>query len=538
MKKINIKIWAGALLLLFAASSCQDFLDINENPNDPTSADVELVLPQAIVATASRSNSFNSYGGHFGGFIANAGGYSGFGTLLTYGLAPSDYNSLWTSSYTGPMADLNYVIDNTEGNADYAFYNAAAKIMMVVNYQMLVDAFGDIPFSEALDPDITNPSYDDAATIYQSLIDMLDEAIALIDANPFAPAMTAEADPLFGKLLEEVDWNTQMLEWKRYANTLKLRMYIRTNNSAGIGAMDMQFNSLLDPLGEGNTLVSAFLSDDAVVNPGYELNKANPAWSTWGRNATDGLANSSRIPTTYSFAFYNGVKILDEGRGEVNFVNFPSTPNNQLGNEVNAPTIVAGEVTWAGNESGLTGLGILKGPAMGQPLMLLAESKFLIAEAQLNGDITGAYQDTFYEGIEASFKYLYKDEEGKLSSAYSDNLIDAYKEDEANEGNYLVSIEEVANEDEALEAIITQKYIAMNMITSQEAWNEYRRTGYPVTDAGGAAAFNIASSESIINNRADRLPTRIMYPSSEQALNAANYRTIDYTTERIFWDPN
>ena len=69
-------------LIFFEASSCEDALDINKNPNNPTEADVQLVLPQAIVASASISNQFTSYGGHFGGFIANAGGFSGFGNLL------------------------------------------------------------------------------------------------------------------------------------------------------------------------------------------------------------------------------------------------------------------------------------------------------------------------------------------------------------------------------------------------------------------------------------------------------------------------
>lgn len=535
MKRINLRIWAGVLLMFLATTSCEDFLDINENPNNPTIADVELVLPQAIVASASLSNTYNSYGGHFGGMIANAGGFSGFGTLLTYGLAPGDYNGLWTTAYTGPLADLKYVIDNTEGKAEYAFHNAAAKIMMVVNYQRLVDTFGDIPYSQALNPGNTTPAYDDAATIYQDLIATLDAAIALIDANPSAPAMTTAADPLFGKLYSSSDGaNKQMLEWKRYANTLKLRMLIRTNNTAGIGSMAKTFKENLNGTGAD---VSAFLSDDAVVNPGYELNRPNPAWATWGRTVAGALANSSRIPTTFSFGFFNGSKISDTGRGETIFVNFPLTPHNQLGNEVNNPTIVTGQVTWASNEAGLTGTGVLKGPAMGQPLMLLAESKFLVAEAQLKGSIPGDYVATYYEGITASFRYLYKTESGSLLAGTDlTALVNSYKD--TNEGNRLVEIEEATTAEERLEAIITQKYIAMLMITADEAWNEYRRTGYPATVPGGAPQFDIASNKSIITSRPDRLPTRVMYPSSELSLNAANYRNVDYTSERIFWDPN
>lgn len=522
--RIKTKFWIAAVFVFSAVTSCNEFLDINENPNSPTTADVELVLPQAIVGSASIANQYNSYGGHFGGFIANAGGFSGFGTLLNYNLAPGDYNGLWVNTYTGPLADFKYVIDKTEGDSELAFYNAVAKIMSVVNYQRLVDAFGDIPYSQSLlgEEGINSPEYDDAASVYQNLISTLDEAISLIDNNPLALGLTAASDPIFGELERE----DQLLAWKRYANTLKLRMLVRTNNTSGLAGIATTFGG-----------VSAFIQEDVVVNPGYELNRPNPAWATWGRTIAGALSNSSRIPTTFSYAFYSGTKILDAGRGETIYVNYPSTPNNQLGNEDGAPTIVANQVTWASNQSGLTGTGVLKGPGMGQPLMLLAEAKFLIAEAQLNGNIAGDFVATYYEGITASFRYLYKNESGDLiAGANPTTLVSSYVS--ANGGNRLVEIEAATTVAERLEAIITQKYIAMNMITSDEAWNEYRRTGFPVTIPGGAPARDIASNKSSITSRIDRLPTRIMYPSSEQSLNASNYRNVDYTSELIFWDAN
>lgn len=526
MKKINSKIWAGAMAVLLLASSCDDFLDINTNPNQATVADVQLVLPQAIVASASVSNAYNSYGGHFGGYIANAGGFSGFGTLLTYNLTPSDYNGLWTTTYQDPLRDLKYVIDNTEGNDQYAYFNAAAKIMTVWNYMKLVDTFGDIPYTQALrgEEGFLTPEYDDAATIYADLIATCDEAIALIDGAQAPLRLTKAFDPLFGSLAEATaqrDAIEQITDWKRFANTLKLKMLVRTNAAAG------SFTFSTD----------GFITDDAIVDPGYELNRPNPTWATWGRTIAGALSNSSRIPTTFSFAFYNGTKLSDAGRGRTLFVNFPSTPNNQLGNEVNNPTIVANQVTWAGTGA-YSGLGVLKGPAQGQPIMLLAEAKFLQAEAQLTGKLAGTYTTTYYEGITASFSYMYKDQAEVVTQSVAP-LVTTYLT--ANATNRLVEIEAATTDAQRLEAIITQKYIANTMISSDESYNEYRRTGYPVTVPGGAAALDIASNKSTITDRFDRLPTRVMYPSSEASYNAANYRNIDYrsvSAERIFWDPN
>lgn len=529
MKIKNVKYFLGISLMLFVTSSCEDSLDINENPNSPTAADVQLVLPQAIVASASVANQFNSYGGHFGGFIANAGGFSGFGNLLNYNLTPNDYNGMWVNTYQDPLQDLKYVIEKTEGIDELAYYNAAAKIMSVVNYQRLVDAFGNIPYSEALraEEGIVAPKYDDAATIYQDLFATLDEAIGIIDNAEFPLRLTEATDPLFGEM-DGASAEAHMDAWKRYANTLKLRILLRLS-------VKSEFNTFITQGFSGLDVALGFLEDDAIVDPGYELNRPNPTWATWGRTTAGALANSSRIPTSFAFGFYNGDKITDPARGEAIYVNFPTTPTNQLGNEQGNPTIVAGQVTWASNQAGLEGIGVLKGPGMGAPLMLEAEARFLEAEAQLKGFIPGDYVTTYYEGITASFEYIYKDESEAIIEPVAPLVADYIAE---NAGQPLVVIEDATSDAERLEAIITQKYIALNMINSDEAWNEYRRTGFPATQPGGDPELDIASNKSSITSRPDRLPTRILYPSTEQSYNATNYVPVNHNSDLIFWDPN
>jgi hypothetical protein len=554
MKKTNIKLWAGALLVLLTVSSCEDKLNINDNPNQPITADIDLVLPQAITASASIASQFNSYGGHFGGYIANAGGFSGFGNLLNYNLTPGDYNGLWVNTYQDPLKDLKYVIDNTEGQGQYAYYNASAKIMTAFLYQKLVDTFGNIPYSQALrgEEGMVAPAYDDAATIYQDLFTKLQESIELIEAannstTVLPLSLTSASDPLF----TDPEFDTaeeQATAWARFANTLKLKILMRLTEKT-------EFNSFVTTGFANLDLGLGFLTNDAIVDPGYELNRPNPAWATWGRGVALALSNSSRIPTTYSFGFFNGNKLQDTRRGEANFVAYPGTPTNQLGNEVGNPTIVAGQVTWASNQSGYAGTGILKGAAMGQPLMLHAEALFLLAEAQLRGFIGAmpapwlAYTDyitTFNAGVDASFGYTFKNENeatvtppGLIVGAgqtVAQALGNEYRG--ANAGNRRADITLATTFDQRLEAIITQKYVAMTMVTSDEAYNEFRRTGYPVTVPGGSAVTDIASNKSNVTSRPDRLPTRVLYPSSEQSYNATNYVAIDHKVNLIFWDPN
>jgi hypothetical protein len=524
MKRYNIS-WMLALLVT-ALSSCSDYLDINTNPNNATEADALLVLPQAIVGSASISNQYNTYGGHFGGYVANAGGFSGFGNLFNYQLVPGDYNNLWDNSYDN-LQDYKYVIDQTEGNDELAYANAAAKIMTALNFQKLVDAFNNVPYSEALKAnDNLTPRYDDAATIYQDLVTKLDEAIGIIDAAKFPKSLNSSSDPLFAG---------DMTKWKKFANSIKLRILIRISGVTTLSSfVTTKFGAIDNKLG--------FITDDAIVNPGYVKDKPNPFWNSWGYTNTGALSNTSRIATKFAFGFYKGQKLLDTGRGSVIYKNFATnTPVNQLGNEVDAPTIITNYSTWySGTFSSASSisnsLGVLKGPSQGQPLMLAAEAHFLQAEAMLKGHIPGDYSTSFNQGIVASFTYLYKDVTNTVSATKDVGAdVPTYKKD--NEESRLVNITLATTPAQKLEAIITQKYIAVNMINSEEGWNEFRRTGYPVTTPGGDGYHNIASMLSA-STRTDKMPSRILYPASEQSYNSANFKTVNQFSDLIFWDPN
>jgi hypothetical protein len=104
-----------------------------------------------------------------------------------------------------------------------------------------------------------------------------------------------------------------------------------------------------------------------------------------------------------------------------------------------------------------------------------------------------------------------------------------------NASTHLVNFDLATSNDQKIEAIITQKYIALNYVNAEEAWNEYRRTKYPANIAGGTATQTFASTESE-SSRTDKMPTRIVYPSSEGAYNSANVpKGISPFTSLIFW---
>ena len=81
-------------------------------------------------------------GAQLGGFMANAGGYGGFGSSVTYDLGNDDYQNCWNSAYDN-LADYQWIITHTNGDLNYSFYNAAAKIVKAFEFQLLVDTYND-----------------------------------------------------------------------------------------------------------------------------------------------------------------------------------------------------------------------------------------------------------------------------------------------------------------------------------------------------------------------------------------------------------
>jgi hypothetical protein len=238
-------------------------------------------------------------------------------------------------------------------------------------------------------------------------------------------------------------------------------------------------------------------------------------------------------------SFFDGTKITDAKRGNAFFRNYPTTPGNQLGNETNPspPNSITPSYYFKGTSATVYDkAGIYKGFDAGLPLLLAAESYFLQAEAISTGIITGDATVAFNKGIDASFTYLYKDNTNTVpaTGTYSAPVADAAAYRTANAINPLVNFALATSPEQKVEAIITQKYIALMMIHSHEAWNEYRRTGYPKVTGSGPRE-TMASTVSL-SPRPDKMPTRILYPSSEFNTNSGNVpRDIDKFKSLIFW---
>lgn len=520
----NFKLIIFFLGFITLATSCQKWLDVNKNPNNPEASVVsyDKIYSQAIAYTASTMAAYNSYGAQLNGYIANAGGYGSLGTLVSYAITGNNFGGLWSSSYDN-LEDYVNIIQQTEGNNDLLYYNASAKIMSCLLYAHLVDAYNDVPYTNSLQGlKSLTPKYDSAKVIYASLVDTLNRAIAEINTG----ATSSTIAPITAK---DILFAGNMTNWKQLANTIKLRLFVKAFGK--INFKDQSFSS------------DGFLTADALINPGYSqsitpngASQQNPAYDGLIFNYQGTAAYKVWLPSTYIMSFYNGNKLLDQGRGAAMYYNYPNSLNNQMGNQNNSvPSCPDGTVWWptSTRTPGST-TGAFKGPNAGFPLITAAESYFLQAEAALNGIITGQVDTLFYKGMAASFNYVYMLPTKTVSGNPANDVLN-YRV--TNNTSPLVNFALATTNAQKLEAIITQKYIALNMITSDQAWDDYRRTQYPtIISTPNATGTQTFASILSLATRPDHLPSRLAYPTSEVAYNTANMpKNISVYTSLIFW---
>jgi len=526
MKKLIKYIFTGASVLFLA--SCNNFLDVNvPNPNSATSSTPELVLPQAITYMANNFVTYSDYGRTIV-YIANAGGYGGWGTQFTYDYTNASFNGMFTSVYDN-ILDFNYVINNSDASSG-PYFIAASNISKAYLFMNLVNEYNDVPFTEASKgSDYLTPKYDKPEDVYRGIVTMLDEAIAQIKAVPQGSAkLLGPADVLF---------KGDMNKWIQFANTIKLKLYVFAH-----GKNIFTGNPSFSPEG--------FITDDAQVNPGYQKldGKQNPWWnrhhSDFNQSAQIAYGRQY-IPNTFTLQFYNGNKITDEGRGKATYRLWPNVATNFMGNAPtpdNLPTIggtLGSSPFYIGTPGASTGgvntIGTLKGLAMSQPIMLAAESYLLQAEAMVNGIISGDPASTFKSGIEASFKYLYKGADNAIAAG-KNPVQDAAKYIADNSTSPLVNFALASSTAQKIEAIVTQKFIAHNNIGGHIAWQDFRRTGYPSIVLNGSSSQTFVSTKSNATT-VDRLPGRVLYPTSEFTLNAENVpQNVTVFGSYVFYD--
>lgn len=493
MKTIKLILISMVFLM---AISCDDYLDINDDPNNPTSVDNKLILSSAQKSSGD-SQALSGRQGDNGAFyqptitLGNlfmqnwtvAAGYSWYDEEMDYAVNSSFMPRIWNNIYRNQLKQY-HLLDNAAANNEH--YQAIAKIMKSYHFQILVDIYGDIPYTEALQRgDNPTPKFDNAENIYTNLIVVLDDAIALIKAgNTNAKVNIVENDQMF---------SGDMTNWIKFANTLKLRILARQSSLAS------KQTYISTEITKINNEGSGFIDSDVTLNMGYikEEDKQSPFWETFGESVAGGTQSNYKATSATSYVIS---MLTDFNDARIDFIYKAPLGGVHRGlvqGDIPAPEDVIETVS-------AIGTGLRKSPEQDVILFSLAESNFVKAELALLVPSLGNPQDFYEAGISASYATLGA-ESAPSYYAQPKNLV-----------GWTFS----ANK---LEAIITQKWIALNGIDPIQSWFDYTRTGYPST-------LPISTSASGPN-----IPVRLAYSSTEIDSNPNVPAQPNIFSDKIFW---
>lgn len=504
--KNKILIICSSFLIATMLSCTDDFNEINTQPDALSTDDISAkFFVTNIQQKLLRPTLIPLWFGdviqpdQFSGQTANGWAGSDWDGDLGW-LYNSTYQDLgswdWLAGYN---SDLTSYMNNVKpgGTLEDEMYYALGLVMKGFYYQQYTEAFGMIPFTEASDPNITLPKYDDQLTIYKGIIADLDEAIAIIGSG-------TEAGSGFGILREnDVIFGGDMQKWKQLANSLKLRIALRAHDGVGedfsataateaiasgvLADVDAMFEGYADETniwgGSSsygdvwhNFAGSQWKTTEALIN--ILKTSDDPRLSKMTKPAVGGTMTITKpvagqgvalidthVAYVKSMLDLSGL-ILDTDYTWVetatdltitmpentNFIGMPSRLSGKL--KAYMPDYMFSDpadiITQKTNEGK---------PLFPTVLMTSADSHFMIAEAIVKGLATGD-ADTYYQlGLEKAMAIWDTAPTSEFSAA--------------NMGSLAGSTDE-----EKLEKIATQRWL-VNYTNGYEGWSIVRDTGYP-----------------------------------------------------------
>ncbi len=506
MKYIKITNIALAAAAIAATACTDDFLERNTNQDQVQ----EYMMMRDNLATGSAfsqmvSNAIPTYqlsgteeygsdryqiiqglaGNIFSGYEGASN--AGFSQNNVYNLNPDGWcKAQFEDSYVrivSPWLEIDAVREELPEQA------ALADIVKVQGMHRVLESYGAIPYSEISRGNLT-VSYDKQEDVYKKLFEELGNAIDLLTAfnesNPSSTILASYDNVFYGNVAS----------WIRFANTLRLRLAMHVWYADEDMAKTQADAAIANSLGflTATETVACHAGKGTWQNPiyviEYEYNDGDAKAGATITTIMNGLNDPRRAKffTAGSDGNYHGVRM----GASVN----ATYPKSDLWSKVNCTK--SDPLQW----------------------MAPAEGQFLLAEYYLRTGDEDKAKEAYTAGVEMSFETLgvsdaatYLAQTDAIPGSYTDPVNGSNSYSTAL-SSISVSWDGVTSFENHLEQIITQKYIAM-FPEGQEAWTEFRRTGYPAVIP---TARNNSNGTIDTEIQIRRLP----YPSSEYSTNADN----------------
>lgn len=463
MKKTIILLLAIAS---FFVTSCDNgFEDLNQDPNKPVSVPSNLLIPRVL--TSWGNNSYGQFVGmDMGWDWIQHGGKIQYNDEERYIPRQGVIENYWDGIYLNVISESNqmYKLATTEGNETM---QGVALTLKAFGFAQLTDLYGDIPFTEALDPTNLTPSYTPQQDVYNGCVEMLNQAEALF-ANGNG-SIEAASDIMYAGSTSS---------WRKFANSLKFRILMRTSLKQDVGAQ-------LQELVNGGQLFSSNAEEAKFAYLGEQPN-ANPIY--------ENIVYGTRPEHRMGAALINKLGELQDPR--INVYAKKNAAGEFRGKVAGYTSLPTDE--W--NQGNVSGLGdFYLRPELPAILLSYSELSFLMAEAAQRNLISGDAQTYYDAAIRANMAFNQVDSDDFNEVSFAD--LESYMTSNAVGLNFTTN---------KLERIAEQKWIAL-FGQGLEAFTEWRRTPYPALTPAVEGAF-------------DQIPTRYNYPVGEQSLNIDSYQ--------------
>lgn len=555
MKKVRLLM--ACLILTGVPFACDDFSEINKNPNQPD-INADYNFQEAALGSIFRSSvpaiegddeqRVKSLMVDFYAQMLDGGNFPTRYYQMTDDWSARMYRRVQTS-----IANMNLVLRGLAESPDQEMVHNAKAVTMLWRVWIAavgVDWFGPIPFANYEGAIVENPAYRSVEDIYTEFFAELDKVNTMLSAE--------NTNPIFRNSRYDILFQNDKEKWRRFSNSLHLRLAMRLTevDDALAGA-------------EAAKAIAAGVMQSAANNA--KLPTANGGWGqdynytmfqiSWGGplNMTTSMeklltgiggmdfpADVKNKRSNKPLSAVHPAKV--DPRGPVMF-----DPANQTGDWKGRPDGLNltshPELDGTKHESvDFAEVGFLY--SAGQPfknrpydILLYEEVCFLQAEAAVRKYIPEAGAKTWYEaGVNASFAtWGVAPKAADYLASTAKNLAGTSANFDDNTGN--MSPAGAGTGNTMLEKIITQKYLALFPDMSQEAWNDKRRLNLPRTDVAMDRFTTIWPTSSTNVNDVSNFIKRVQYPSAEVQGNQTNYEAgvallggVDRVNTRIWWD--
>lgn len=407
-------IYIFSLILGFGLVGCDDFLDVNDDPNRVTEVSLSAQLPPIIERTSST---------HFSMANSIAQITQQTGSYFEY---PDNFTMAgsWSTVYLRSLSNAKQIIENAEEQAA-PHYAGVARVIMALNLGLATDAWEDIPYSEAFNgSENLSPAYDSQESIYAEITSLLDKAIS--DLNATESFLSPGSDDLV--------YGGDLSKWVKLAYALKARYQLHLINKNGVGSILTDVASSFESSADNFQLT---YNDELNLNP----------WHTSVALANN-TGNVSISYGSYFIDLINGT-LINAADPRVNVILDTAGVGTPVGITSYDENAAAHNVDFEENNW----YSMASSPIV---MVTYAELKFIEAEAALSTNRGRAY-DAYLAGIAGHMAMLGIDDastQAYLSSPAVGVGADAL----------------------TLDDILKQKYIALFL--NPEAWVDMRRVGY------------------------------------------------------------